>query len=166
MRGEITTLRKHLQKSSQKAFIIDLAQPPAEAELRNNRSASQFQEVGRSRIEINAENEARRYEGQVIEMGDSSRLESQTISNEGMCAKKEEPIIRPKRRADSRFFGKGIDLGGQYSSADILKSRIEDTSGVNQEIIDEFKIQEDVKMYSQLPDYGNYRGFIYRAKRI
>ena len=29
----------------------------------------------------------------------------------------------------------------------------------NQLLLDEFKIQEDVRMYSQLPDYDNLLGF-------
>ena len=35
----------------------------------------------------------------------------------------------------------------------------EDTHGANQVLLGEFKIQEDVKMYTQLPDYGDFGGF-------
>ena len=31
--------------------------------------------------------------------------------------------------------------------------------GANSEIVGEFKIQEDVKMHIQLPDYYDFRGF-------
>ena len=41
----------------------------------------------------------------------------------------------------------------------MLKSAIGDTAEVHQAILDEFKIQEDVKMYIQLPDYDDFLGF-------
>ena len=64
--GEITTLRNRLQKSIHSEFIIDVAQPPGEVELRKNRFASQFPEIGGSGIGTNPENEATR-EDQIIE---------------------------------------------------------------------------------------------------
>ena len=58
-------------------------------------SASQFQEIAGSGIEINPENETQREGDQIIEMGSVSRLECETVANDGMWARKEGPIARP-----------------------------------------------------------------------
>ena len=55
--------------------------------------------------------------------------------------------------------GEEVDLGGGYLLARILKSGIKDTRDANQALLDEFKIQEDVEMYIQLPEYYDFRGF-------
>ena len=52
-----------------------------------------------------------------------------------------------------------MDLVGKYSFANMMKSGIEDTKAVIHSRLDEFKIQEDVKIYNQLPYYDGFRGF-------
>ena len=41
----------------------------------------------------------------------------------------------------------------------MMKSSIEESQEVNRALLDEFKIQEDVEMYGQLPDCDEFRGF-------
>ena len=41
----------------------------------------------------------------------------------------------------------------------MLKSSIGHTREVNHVLLDKFKIQGEVKMYSQLPDYDDFRRF-------
>ena len=112
MKGEVTVLRKRLQKSSQNEFIIDLAQPPEEVEFHKDRCASQFQEIVDSWVEIHPENEAKREEDHVSEMGDGSHLEIETVPNEGRWPKDEESIIRPKRRVRAGSSGQKYICAG------------------------------------------------------
>lgn len=89
--------------------------------MQNDRSPSQLHGIGNSGIEITPENETQRAEGQVIEMGDSPRLESDTIANGRKWTGEEESIIRPNRSAQSGSLGKEADLRGEYSFANIAK---------------------------------------------
>ena len=57
-------------------------------------------------------------------------------------------------------------MGAKYSLASMMKSGIEDNREVNHAILAEFKIQEDVKTYTQLPGYSDFRVFIYRKRKI
>ena len=52
-----------------------------------------------------------------------------------------------------------MDLGVKYPFVNMSMSSLGDSREVYKALIDEFKIQEDVKMYSQSPDYGDFRGF-------
>ena len=61
--------------------------------------------------------------------------------------KDRKSIIKPKRRAASSSLEKEIDLGGKYSYPDMLKAGLESSTYVNQSLLEEFKIQADVKMY-------------------
>ena len=74
-RSENTTLRNRPHGSIEQEFIIDLAKPNDEDELRKARFASQFQEIGDTWDEINHENEGRSEEDQLSEMGDGAHVE-------------------------------------------------------------------------------------------
>ena len=52
-----------------------------------------------------------------------------------------------------------MDLGGKYSFANMLRSNLEESNEVNAVLRSEFPQQEDVKLYSQLPDYDDFRGY-------
>ena len=52
-----------------------------------------------------------------------------------------------------------IDLSGKYSFANMLRSNLEESNEVNAVLRSEFSQQEDVKLYSQLPDYDDFRGY-------
>ena len=41
----------------------------------------------------------------------------------------------------------------------MLKANLGNPPELNQALLDEFKIQDDVKMYIQLPGYGDFHGF-------
>ena len=73
--------------------------------------------------------------------------------------KRAKSIIKPESRVEASPLGEEVDLAGKYSLAIMTKSGIEDNQEANQLLLDGFKIQEDVKMYIQLPDYGDFRGF-------
>ena len=47
-----------------------------------------------------------------------------------------------------------------------MKSGIEDTTEVNRALLDAFKIQDDVKMYSRLHEYDDFRGFDWPNEQI
>ena len=64
------------------------------------------------------------------------------------------------------FFGNEMDLGGNYSFVNILKSCLRNSPWVNHVLLDVFKTQEDVEMYRQWPDYGDFRCLIYRMEMI
>ena len=78
---------------------------------------------------------------------------------EGGTSKREMSIIKPKRRVGASHLEKGVDLGGEYSLAGMMQSGFEDTQDANQALLDEFKIQDGVKMYRRLPEYGDFLGF-------
>ena len=52
-----------------------------------------------------------------------------------------------------------MDLRGEYSFVNMAYPRFENSQELNHALLDEFKIQEDVKMYSQRPGYYGFRGF-------
>ena len=41
----------------------------------------------------------------------------------------------------------------------MLRSELEESNGANAVLRSEFPQQEDVKLYSQLPDYDDFRGY-------
>ena len=81
------------------------------------------------------------------------------VTNGEQLPMEEEPIIKPKRRAATSYMEKEIDLGGKYSLSNMLKSGIKGAPEAHPALLDEFKIQEDVTMYSQLHGYDDFRGF-------
>ena len=52
-----------------------------------------------------------------------------------------------------------IDLGGEYSFANMLRSNLEESNELNAVLRSEFPQREDVKLYSQLLDYDDFRGY-------
>ena len=74
-------------------------------------------------------------------MGSGAHVESETIPNGGMRPAKEESVIRPKRHANSRFFGKRNRFGRDALFPNMLKAGIWDTREVNQARLCEVKIQ-------------------------
>ena len=65
--------------------------------------------------------------------------------------------IKPKRRIKASPIEAKLDLSGEYSFSNMMNSSLDDEIEVNQVLIDEFKVKEDVKMFSQLPDYDDFR---------
>ena len=64
-----TAIRNRLQESKQKEFVICMAKPPGEVELRKARFASHFQGIVNAGVEITPENEARIEEDHLSDMG-------------------------------------------------------------------------------------------------
>ena len=60
-------------------------------------------------------------------------------------------------------FGKGSRFGRKYDLAIMMKSGIGDTQDASQVLLGEFNIQQDVKMYIQLHDYGDFRVLSWRT---
>ena len=73
---------------------------------------------------------------------------------------------KTKERRLSRFFGKRNGFGRWIYFVNIPRSIAGCSQGVSQSLLGEFKIPEGVKTYSQLTNFGDFRGFIYRAKLI
>ena len=72
------------------------------------------------------------------------------------------PIInypRGKRRKKAEPLEAKIDLRGKYSFANMIRSNLEESNEANAVLMSEFPQQEDVKLYSQLPDYDDFRGY-------
>ena len=67
---------------------------------------------------------------------------------ENQIPKEEKSIIKPKRRPVSSSSVGEIVFSGGGSSTNMLKSREANSPESNQALLDEFKIQEDVKIYS------------------
>ena len=91
-------------------------------------------------------------------MGAGTHIQGGNISNGEQLRKKEKAIIRPKWRSESGSLEKKRNAFGRK----ILFCRHAETQyrkpqEVNHAILDEFKIQDDVKMYIQLDDYDDFR---------
>ena len=72
------------------------------------------------------------------------------------------PIVnhpQKKRRKKAEPLDVKIDLGGKYSFTNMLRSNLEESKEANAVLRSEFSQQEDVKLYSQLPDYDDFRGY-------
>ena len=72
------------------------------------------------------------------------------------------PIInypQKKRRKKAEPLEVKIDLRGKYSFANMLRSNLEESNEVNAVLRSEFSQQEDAKLYSQLPDCDDFRGY-------
>ena len=52
-----------------------------------------------------------------------------------------------------------MDLGGKFGFANLLRNNLEESKEANAILRNEFPQQEDVKLYSQLPDYDDFRGY-------
>ena len=75
-----------------------------------------------------------------------------------------QPIVnlpKKKRRKKAESLEEKIDLGGKYSFANMLRSELEESNEANAVLRSEFSQQEDVKLYSQLPGYDDFRGMIW-----
>ena len=59
-----------------------------------------------------------------------------------------------------------MDSGGKYSFVNMTKSSIGNPQEVDQALLDEFWIQEDVRIYRQLPGYDDFGVSIYQTKLI
>ena len=99
-----------------------MAKHHEEVEFQEDRSPSKLQEIGHSRIENIPENEARREEGRLSEIGDVAHFESEIAPNEERAPKKEESVIRPKRSSEAVFFEKSNEF-----KREILFCKHEDT---------------------------------------
>ena len=83
-----------------------MAKHPEESELREDRFASQFREIGGAHESRSTLKMRCRGEDQLREMGDEARVERESISNEDQLQRKEDAVIRPKRRAEACSLGK------------------------------------------------------------
>ena len=52
-----------------------------------------------------------------------------------------------------------MDSGGEFGFSNLLRSNLEESNEANAVLRGEFSQQEDVKLYSRLPDYGDFRGY-------
>ena len=71
--------------------------------------------------------------------------------------------MKQKDRHDPKEERKGkplvaeLDLGGKFSRGNMLRPSLENGKEAHVVILDNFKHQEDVKMYIQLPDYDDFQ---------
>ena len=52
-----------------------------------------------------------------------------------------------------------MDLSRKFGFSNLLRSNSEESKEANAVLNDEFSQQEDVKLYSQLPEYDDFRGY-------
>ena len=72
------------------------------------------------------------------------------------------PIIndhQKKRRKKADPLEVENDLSGKYSFANMIRSNLEESNEANAVLRSEFPQQEDAILYSQLPDYDDFRGY-------
>ena len=74
------------------------------------------------------------------------------------CKENGRSIIKQKGESKSDTIEKKLDLGGGYPFPNMHRARIDSEKEVAQILLGEFKIQEDVKMSVQFPDYDDFRG--------
>ena len=135
-----------------KEFIIDRSKSSREIETQIGRMAEKFQELERYQVPTPGKDEFREFEDSgrhPPESDDSAEVEI-------------PPIIKypqKKRRKKADPLEVEIDLGGKYSLANMLRSNLEESNEANAVLRSEFSQQEDVKLYSQLPDYDDFRGY-------
>ena len=90
---------------------------------------------------------------------DGAHLEEVMIDpDEYTIERQQESILKPKRRieagpSETNGFGRKL-LFRRHDPAQIGKSQ-----EATQALLDEFTIQDDVKMYRQLPRYGDFSWF-------
>ena len=58
-----------------------------------------------------------------------------------------------------------MDLSGKFDRQNMLKSTLIETKGPNLVFLEDFEKKEDIKLYSQLPDYDDVQAMIWE-KRI
>ena len=132
---------------------------PEAIDLRRDRLPSQFQAIENTRVGIDAENERKREEHNLEEMVNGDHL---GMGKLGPYARKiatmNESILKTVEPHRIRIFRVENGFGWKYSFWNMAKSSLGNPHGANQALLDEFKTQEDVQMYTQLTDYGEFRG--------
>ena len=71
--------------------------------------------------------------------------------------KEERP--KSKRREKASPWEVEMDLGGESSRRNMLKSNLDNTKESHLAVLEDSEKQEDVKLYGQLPDYGDFQGY-------
>ena len=135
-----------------KEFIIDRSKSDQEIENQIDRLAEKFQEIEQNQVQIPEENDFQEIED----------LEPYSPESDDSVEMEIPPIVnypQKKRRKKAEPLDAKIDLGGKYSFANMLRSNLEESNEVNAVLRSEFSQQEDVKLYSQLPDYDDFRGY-------
>ena len=136
-----------------KEFIIDRNKSTQEIETQIDRLAEEFQELEQKiQVPLSGEEEFHEFEdldNRPPESDDSAQVEIPPIIN----------YPPRKRRKKAEPLEVKIDLGGKYSFASMLRSKFEESNEANAVSRSEFSQQEDVKLYSQLPDYDDFRGY-------
>ena len=135
-----------------KEFIIGRSKSDQEIENQIDRLAEKFQEIEQNQAQIPEENDFQEIEDlepYSPESDDSAEMEIPPIVN----------YPQKKRRKKAEPLEVKIDLGGKYSFANMLRSNLEESNEANAVLRSEFSQQEDVKLYSQLPDYDDFRGY-------
>ena len=66
---------------------------------------------------------------------------------------------KAKRREKAKSWDVTIDLSGKFPIQNMLKSALMDKKESNVVFLEDFKKQEDVKLYSHLPDYDDFQGY-------
>ena len=160
MEKEIKRTGASSEQSFQKYFIIGRAQTPWGLK-RKGRFVTQFQKYDESGIDTIPENE---------DAGGQFRMAPDVDNGwageplEYIQKDVDRPIRTQKRRIESLRLEAKLGLSGKYSPPNMLNSRLNDESGANRSLIDEFKAQEDVKMRTQLPDYDDFCISIYQMR--
>ena len=133
-------------------FIIGRIKSHQEIETQIDLLAEKFQELGRNQVPMPEESEFHEFEDldpYPPESDDSAEVEIPPIVNHP----------RKKRRKKAEPLEAKMDLGGKYSFANTLRRNLEESNEANAVLRSEFSQQEDVKLYSQLPDYDDFRGY-------
>ena len=66
---------------------------------------------------------------------------------------------RKKRRKKAEPLENKMGLSGKFGFSNLLRNNLEESKEANAILRNEFPQQEDVKLYSQLPDYDGFRGY-------
>ena len=103
-------------------------------------------------------------EDQLSEMGAEARVERESISNYDQLEKIEESIIRPNRLPMEISSVGEMDFQVKYSIVNMMESCFENRLEVNRAILVGLKIQDGDKIYTQLRDYDDFRGFIFTER--
>ena len=158
-KGEITNwqskikkLSENLNESEVKEFITGRSKSTQEMGTQIGRLAGKFQELERNQVPTPEENEFREIED----------LEQHPPESDDSVEVEIPPIVnypQKKRRKKAEPLEVKIDSGGKYSFANMLRSNLEESNEANAVLRGEFSQQEDVKLYSQLPDYDNFREY-------
>ena len=132
-------------------MIIGRSETQVEIDSKIDISAKEFQKL-ESPDGIQEENRSYEGEGDVLPVGENLGRPHSEMFEGGETERAERP--RKKRSEKAKPLEVELDLGGD-SKGGMLRSSLENGKGSHLVALSNFKQQEDVKMYIQLPEYDD-----------